>query len=44
MLKLRPPESKKAELGVADTLRILLVIHFPNPSPILILADWKTHS
>ena len=25
MLKLRPPESKKAESGVADTLRILLL-------------------
>lgn len=30
MLKLRPPESKRAESGVADTLRILLSRTLPN--------------
>lgn len=43
MLKLRPPESKKAESEVTDTQNSAFIIHFPECSPLLILADWKTH-
>lgn len=44
MLKLRLPKSKKAECGVVNRLRILILSSTYWTSPLLILAYWKTHS